>query len=434
MKIKEYYTDYKTNKKYPIKIWSGTDKTIDDFYNNCIQRHILPVANVLAWHKMLMEYADRPDAIYWVRYFESGSKASGRWNNRRACLTRFADGFSYVFVSNFDAHEILNMVRLGVNPDVNEFADLMKSLQYPLHYDPNTSCEESVIKAYPNIGTPRGGILTSEKWYLAHIYDIKAEFIRTNGSYKAIDISGREGLRIYPRGQMSDWALDKSCGSMIRYLNYSLTVDEKNLVKAHFLRFVDPLNYYVTPSPKYEKNSVGKRIGEYNFLNSYMISKFESIFGLNTMNDFRKKALIKKLPYVATGNEVINVSYGHEIRGVHEPKSVSARNPRSTVSAEPKVKVAGVGQYAKKIFITLLRNNRLTQKQISELKNKNYCSKYIGISFPILVEIDIDSYDPVRYYKEVINGKYLVCSQWYSKNKILIDTWLNFNGLQGFVK
>lgn len=156
MTIKEYYKNYKTNKKYPIKLISGTDKTIYNFYNNCIQRHILPVENVLAWHKMLMEYADRPDAIYWIRYFESGSKASGRWNNRRACLTRFVDGFAYAFVSNFDAHEILNMVRLGVEPDVNEFANLMKSLQYPMHYDPGTSCEESDINAYPNIGTPRG--------------------------------------------------------------------------------------------------------------------------------------------------------------------------------------------------------------------------------------------------------------------------------------
>ena len=253
MTINEYYSNYSVNKRYPITLMSGTDKTIEDFYNNCIQRHILPTKNVLAWHKMLMEYADRPDAIYWVRYYEGEKKVSDRWNNRRGCMTRFADGFSYVFVSNFDAHEILNMVRLGVNPDVNEFINLMKSFQYPLHYDLGTSSEESSIKCYPNIGTPRGGILTSEKWYLAHIYGIKDVFNRANGSFKAIKINDIEGHRIFPRGQMSDWVLDKSCGRTIRYLNYSLTVEEKNLVKAHFLRFIDPLNYYVTPSPKYEK-------------------------------------------------------------------------------------------------------------------------------------------------------------------------------------
>ena len=130
-----------------------------------------------------------------------------------------------------------------------------------------------------------------------------------------------------------------------------------------------------------KKNIVCRRIGEYNLLNSYMVSKFEAIYGINTMDDFRKKALIKNLQYIATGNEVINVSYGHEIRNIKKSKSVSTRNPRSRVSARPTEKVAGVGQYAKNIFITLLRDNRLTQKQISELKNKNYCSKHIGISF-----------------------------------------------------
>lgn len=164
------------------------------------------------------------------------------------------------------------------------------------------------------------------------------------------------------------------------------------------------------------------------------MQKFEAIYGINTMDDFRKKALIKNLQYIATGNEVINVSYGHEIRDNNEIKSVSTRNPGSTVSAVPTEKVSGVGQYAKNIFFTLLRDNRLTQKQISELKNKNYCSKHIGISFSILVEIGIDSYDPVRYYKEVINEKYLVCSQWYSRSKSLIDAWLNLNGLERFVK
>lgn len=424
MTIKEYYKNYKINKKYPIKLISGTDKTIDDFYNNCVQRHILPVENVLAWHKMLMEYADRPDAIYWIRYYESGSKASGRWNNRRACMTRFADGFSYVFVSNFDAHEILNMVRLGVVPDVNEFANLMKSLQYPLHYDPGTSCEESNINAYPNIGTPRGGILTFDHWYLAHINNIKGELLRADGSYNTITYS--EGLKIYPRGEMKDWSLDKVSGRKIRNLGYSLSAEEKSLVKAHFLRFVDPLNYFVTPGSKYERNSVCSRIGEYDILNRFMSSKFEQLYGSKVMDEFRNKALIKESSYVVTGNEIINVSYGFS-NSVTSTKTPTHQQTSKSSATTVVTSGTGVGQYAKNVFQLLLENGMLDSSMIANLMDKNYCSRELGISYPVLAISTSNTYDPQRYYRNVVAGKYLICSQWYAKNRIKIDKWLLLN-------
>lgn len=430
MTIKEYYSNYKDNKKYPIKLCSGSNTTIDDFYNDCVSSHLLPVKNVLAWHNMLIDYANRPDAIYWIRYYESGSKASGRWNNRRACVTRFSDGFSYAFISNFDAHEILNMVRLGVDPDINEFADLMSSFKYPMHYDPGTSCEESDIKAYPNIGTTRGGILTYEHWYLAHINDIKSEFIRDDGTYRAIDISGSEGLKIYPRGRVSDWKLDKVSGHMIRELPYSLTSEEKKLVKAHFLRFVDPLNYYVTPGPKCETNSVCPRIGEYAILNNFISNKFDSLYGVSIMDDFRKAALIKKSACYSTGSEVINITYGVGISAV-PAKSTSIQSVPPKTATKPVMSISGVkiGQYAKNIFESLLVAGTLNSAMIANLMDRDYCSREIGISYPIIVIGSSGTYDPQRYYKNLVLGKYFICSQWYEKNRVKIDAWLAANGL-----
>ena len=127
MNIKDYYKNYATN-KYSKKLSTGYANTIDDLYKNCIQDTLLDVKDVLAWHNMLMEYVDLTDAIFWVRYYESGSrnKITNRFNNRRACLTRFNDGFSYVFVSNYDAHEIFNMIAHHVIPTANEFLNLMK--------------------------------------------------------------------------------------------------------------------------------------------------------------------------------------------------------------------------------------------------------------------------------------------------------------------
>lgn len=431
MTIKEYYSNYKIFKKYPIKLSSGTDVTIDAFYNNCVVSNLLPAKNVLSWHKMFMDYANRCDAIYWIRYYESGSKASGRWNNRRACVTRFADGFSYVFVSNFDVHEIFNMVRLGVDPDINEFADLMSSFKYPMHYDPGISCEESDINAYPNIGTHKGGILTFEHWYLAHINDIKSEFIRGDGTYRSIDISSAEGVRIYPRGRISDWKLDKASGHMIRELPYSLTSEEKKLVKAHFLRFIDPLNYYVTPGPKCETNSVCSRIGEYGVLNNYISNKFESLYGDTNMDDFRKEALIKKLAYYSTGSEIINITYGIGASTTAPSKSVPVKTAPSKAVIKPAVSTSAlkIGQYAKTIFESLLTNGKLSSSMIANLMDKNYCSRELSVFYPVLVICSSGNFDSQRYYKNLILDKYLICSQWYEKNRVKIDDWLAANGL-----
>lgn len=120
MTIKEYYDNYKKNKNYPHALLDGYDNTVNKFYKNCIEKHMLPKDNVLEWHKMFLEYIERDDAVFWVRYYEGGSKNSGRWNNRRACKTDF-NNLSYVFVSNYDVHEIFNMVRLIDSPKVEEF-------------------------------------------------------------------------------------------------------------------------------------------------------------------------------------------------------------------------------------------------------------------------------------------------------------------------
>ena len=126
MTITDYYKDYRKNQNFPQQLPNGSDMTIDAFYTNCISNNLCLVKHVLEWHEMFMKYVDMSDAILWVRYYESGTIVNGRYSNRRACYTEFADGFSYVFVSNFDVHEIFNMICQGVTPDVDEFKEMMK--------------------------------------------------------------------------------------------------------------------------------------------------------------------------------------------------------------------------------------------------------------------------------------------------------------------
>ena len=421
MTIREYYKNYKKTKKFNSVLSNGNDKTIKEFYINCISKNILPKDNVLAWHDMLMKYTEREDAIFWVRYYESGKKINGRWNTRRACKTEFKDGFSYVFVSNYDAHEIFNMVRLGVTPDVDEFSEMMKNYEFPLHFESGESCEERDIAAFKKIGSTRGGILTPNYWYLAHIVGIKSEYY--NGEGRKLNINAD---RIYPRGEIMDW-VDDGNGKKVRRLEYELNTVEKELVKAHFLRFVDPLNYYAAPGANYQTNDVSKIIGEAKVLNDYMGFSFADIYGMDTMKGFRRAALAKS-DFTCDENAVINIVYG--IKKDFSEFSDDTGNDKSarikkavpivdmTVYADRKI-----GEIVNSKLRDILENGNISVEELSNLQTKEYSKKIFDINYPLLAVIKIKS----RYYANpiIINKKeYYICKEWYERNKPFLVKWI----------
>lgn len=353
MTITEYYQHYNTQAgrkqiQYPIVMCTDSAKSFSEIYSKCIRQHIASnVKNVIAWHEMLKRYAHLPDAVLWVRRYESSSKKEkelhgGRWPTRRACKTEYADGFSYVFVSNFDAHEIFNMVRLGVVPDEYELLRLMKSHQFPLHYDNNGSCEESDIASYPKIGTTRAGVLTVNHWYLAHILSVNDATCYT----ETIDFE-----HLCPRGQLSDW---KPQGHyMVRRITDKMLTDhEKELIRAHFLRFVDPLNYYVVPGKNYQDNHgyhfKNNQIGEYSPLNDYMGHQFSNIYGQHMIEEFRASVLAPKLP-ATVKDEAIDITYGPSVN--------------STTSVTPSPKTVGLSKSRKHAATTELVFSPADEKQ-----------------------------------------------------------------------
>lgn len=310
--IEQYFDDYKNRKSLPgLKV--GTAKTIADFYDDCIEPTLIPKENAIAWHKMLMQYIEREDAIFLLRRYENGSKAGGRWNTRRSAMTRFADGFTYVFVSNFEAHEIYNMAFKGVVPTAEEFARLLNNHIYPMHYDngKSRSCEEIDVSAYPHIGTVRSGVLNESKYYLAHIFSVNG----TDYLWDTDDtiISKDEINEIAPRGTLSEWAVID--GYPIRKFDYSLDAKQKAYVIAHFLRLVDPLNYFLTPIKaltSVKDISWNQNIGEYPELVGYVFKVYEQRFGKECVEKYCKKAMTlpMKVNQSDLGNTSIGISYG----------------------------------------------------------------------------------------------------------------------------
>lgn len=322
MTITEYYNCYKTkNAKENIEFScaipdhsENPDEKISDFFKNCISKNNLHeeqhlINNVRAWHEMLVKYSNRNDAVFWIRRYEGSSKTekaanNGRWVNRRGCRTNF-NNTSYVFVSNFDVHEIFNMVRLGVKPDIDEFANLMKNYEFPMHYSDSNTSDESSAASYPHLINPPSGVFSKKHWYLAHIIGVKnSPYYDNDGNQIFVDEKYPD---LFSRGDLSEWKIHN--GHKVRKINRDLNGEEKALLKAHFLRFVDPLNYYIVPGEKYQISLVRNQIGEDVDLNTFMSNVIADIYGKTTMEKFRKEVMATNdLPTYE--DKTINIKYG----------------------------------------------------------------------------------------------------------------------------
>lgn len=435
MNIKDYFNQYGINKKQTRQLNKDikVSDTISNFYDDSIKGLLLVKDSVLAWHKMLMEYVERGDAILWIRRFEKGEdKKANIYRNRRACLTRFADGFSYVFVGNNDAQEIFNMVSKGVVPNCDEFLAMMKNFTFPLSYysggKSSKVCEESLIAAYPrSTRTSFNGVVSGAGWYFAHIHSaMDSSFLMPDGTIKTL--SAAEKNHIFPKGEVSDWQVDPSTGKHIRRLDYSLTAEEKAIVKADFLRFVDPLNYFLTPAKKHETHDPiagSKDIGEYENLIRYVEDKWRDIYGKSVMDEFSKKVLALDSDIHENGTTVINIRYGKSL--LKNASSATKHTVANSKAAKKGTSKGSVGSFARELFTDLLLKGKLTPEQINQLEDKAFCTRTFGIYYPVLIDLDKGSDHP-RYYVPPVKDHYKICREWHEENRAKLEKWKKDNG------
>lgn len=88
-----------------------------------------------------------------------------------------------------------------------------------------------------------------------------------------------------------------------------------------------------------------------------------------------------------------------------------------------------IGKLVQSRLEYLFNKNLLTESEISNLKNAEYCKKTFNLSFPLLIdknEKGIDSGGYSRYWqREIFGGKYKACSQWYKEQKQDFINWYN---------
>lgn len=314
-------------KKIKYRQTSTPMHTVADVYDEfLVKGKRLPDSAVVEkWHDLLVQYTqDESSTTFVVRKY-SGGKENGVWNNRRGAVVRFADGFEIVYADNFLAHEIHLMAYHGVTPtDYVELKRLIDDRELPIT---SGTAVEKQIRLYPPASKTCG-------CYLAHIADVNGLYLRNDGSYR--ELSTAESARIYPLGTPSDWT---GSPDKIYHVPYSLSDEEKSLVKAHFLRFLDPMNHYVTPETKHCRHTLSgwpkkKNIGEYPYL-TYYVQEQRKRLGARC-KQFTDISRFKDSPPAGyTGREAIDleISLSPVATAPVTSKPASSASPRPVVTS-----------------------------------------------------------------------------------------------------
>ena len=292
MTIKDFLFNNKSVSAIAIPI--GSASTPQELYDTCITiaypsdaRNMMTdkiTQAIIGWHELLSWYAEQDGAVLLSRLYESEG-TSGKWDNRRNSLT-ISKNYNYAFCSNHFARVIMTMALNGFVPDKKDFWNMMVNERgFYLSALFGLTPVEKRISAYSQ--KVYNAKFYTPGWYLAHIISVKDMPYK---DYQDIDVKN-----IFKLGKESEWQLDSTRGSKIRRNKDTLNAREKKVAIAHFLRCLNPINYFLVPNQNntiYNKinASDGSPLGENKFVVQFMLIKAYERFG-SVFEDFLEKVL-----------------------------------------------------------------------------------------------------------------------------------------------
>ena len=311
-------------------------ETIGGFYADFIKPRLPKKEVVLEWHKLLMDYSQRNEAVFPIRGGYSHNEDKSNEKLRRGWLVRVNDGnnrkFSYTFTDNYFPAYIYKMALDGFCPTPDTFFEFMtkfveekditwlmtlndelkskgkneksikeneskqrRFLQMPISYGriSSTELEKNVyINTDPAPTCPLGDC----GYKHAHVFGVRGEYEIDSDNVKPWEKIKDKVLL----GEESDytWKSDINNYAWDRTVDSKEADELKKIVVAHFLRLCDPLNHFLSPKQgcnKFTKENgdYSLDIGEYNNLLSYIMFLREAEFGDNDVyKDFKKETLV----------------------------------------------------------------------------------------------------------------------------------------------
>lgn len=332
---------------------TGSCKTMEEFWNEFVVP-LLPDKDIVKkWNELLISYVQLPDAVYAIRAF-------GSWNDscielekddelRRGFLTQPLNvEYEYFFTDNFYAAYFAKMAMDGYCPTLDEFYELMKERKFPARY--GRSCKLERNKAVYSLNGKDPGI-GKAGYKIAHIVDAGKSF-NINGN--PLNITELSEYFNFNRGKYSDWHYDAKQQIYVR--NLPISKEAKDVLIAHFLRFVNPLNYFLVPKAKSSykgkykiynefmnviKGKEDYDIAEYKHLLSFAHNKFKSIYGQCYEEYLKLIMLPEKFFDIVEDDFILDIKYGNPLYTNEKTKvkKTASLGKKSTYDDEIKLQV-----------------------------------------------------------------------------------------------
>lgn len=263
-------------------IVKNTYETLDDFWDNFIAPLLPQKDTVLKWHEIIKKYINDDSPVFAIRaYHNWADKKHDNKELRRGFYTVIDNlDYSFFFTDNFFVSYFEKMVLDNYVPKYDEFTDMMKNHQFPARYW--KSSKEEKERALYNIAAQNPGFM-KHKYKISHIIDVGDNYWISGENKSIKKICDDYNLR----GNYQDWK-DESKSKDDKCFIRHITIEDSNpklkeIFKEHFLRFVDPLNYIITPSKSTQIFTNLKiaynDIGEYDKFKEYTKNKYKEIYG-----------------------------------------------------------------------------------------------------------------------------------------------------------
>lgn len=241
------------------EVKADTAQNIVEFFEKIIKPQFEKKEAIKAIHKALLEYIERPDAVFVLRLYGSDSKKN--YNNlRRGFLTVFPIGKRLVFCDNTFAMPFAAMKICGKTYTPEALSKYMN--------DPTTrfgfgsTKEERELAFYNWSGNGLNINLNLQGWYLAHIVPVGKNYAGDNLSM------------LFNNPKRQDWLVNTD---HIRHPKQDLTTQEETILKAHFLRMIHPLNSFMVPKQTllaYDGKNIGEEPELINIVTDYLSKEF----------------------------------------------------------------------------------------------------------------------------------------------------------------
>ena len=319
----------KINYPQPAPLESGYASTIKEFYDTFILQHMFDKDSVLKIHQALLEYVKMPGAVFAIRKFFTEAKPERYGMLRRGWLTRTKQGYSFFYTDNFHAAYYAKLVSDKYPLTASELLETYKQRQFPSRYGRWTHQEKEryAVKEGRDPGINKAG------YKIAHILATAGDDYESNGKSYTLDYIT---TAYFNRGEREDW--EQKHGYWLRD-DFEVSEEAKKFLIAHFLRFVDPLNYVLLPKKTCE-NFGGLGIAEYQPLLDYIRAKLHQIYG-KEYEEFLKLIMAPSALIKADGTEVIDLHYGLNTPKKSPPKdlkivSSSKKTTKNNAGSSPR--------------------------------------------------------------------------------------------------